>query len=365
MSEIPVLTQSEYSDAIRYVAARLPERLSGTFLHVAGGTRDAPRLGGVPRDMVLPDITARWKPLAPGSVLVNLSPPGRLWSAHYFYNSLASAAGALTVPFEEPRDDEIGHCLDFFEDQGVTAVAASPATMRRILGFALFEGRRLPWLDRILWSDGIPDRALGELVADEFPHVRTWGVYGTAETWMIGHSGPDCPPGVFHVFPHQYVEVSEDGILVTTVRGGAAGPLLRYRVGRAGTWETCRCGGTGPALRVRERVDSMVELFGRVVAPEDLVGLARQMDMVDRAQVALIDPGTGTERMYLRVTLRPGVEDDPYTTEWIRSHVVAGDLGLAGAVGVNADSFDVVVVDRLARGDGRTEPPLLVVERTV
>ncbi|MFC4560643.1 AMP-dependent synthetase [Nocardiopsis mangrovi] len=360
---MPVLTREDVNKAIDHLLRRDPGRLEGTLLNVTGGTMSEPRLGVVPEDMFLTEIRTRWDPLDPGDLLISLFSPGHMWSAHYFHNALGRRSGASTIPFETPDDAELGRSLDFYEGLGATALAATPDAIRRILRFCASTGRRLPWLHKLLWAGTGFDDATAELLSRQFPHVQAWGLYGSAETWMIGHIGPECARNTFHVLPHQHVEIDNGRLLLTTLHDDCVVPLIRYDIGVAGSWGACTCGREDRAIRVSKRTDSLFELLNQLVSPDDLVELALQLETVREAEVVLMEPDTENARMHLRVRLEPGVDADPYTCEWIRHHVVTGSFGLARMLEKEPELFEVVAVGRLRGYTLGPDSPALTAER--
>jgi phenylacetate-CoA ligase len=360
--DLPVLSRKDLHRAVDHLLHHDPGRLEGTLLNVTGGTLSEPRLGIVPEDMFLDRIMERWNPIDPGDVLVSLFSAGHMWSAHYFHNALGRRSGASTIPFETPDDADLGRSLDFYAHLGVTALAATPDAIRRILRFCAATERRLPWLRKILWAGAGFDAATAELLSRQFPHVQAWGLYGSAETWMVGYIGPECAQNTVHVLPHQYVEIDRGRLLLTTLHTDSVIPIVRYDMGVAGAWGTCTCGRSDRAIRVADRTDSSFELLNQLVWPEDLVELALQVETVHEAEVVVIEPGTENARMHLRVRLEPGIDADPYTCEWIRHHVVTGSLGLAGILEKAPELFEVVAVGRLREYTLGPDTPAMAAE---
>ncbi|WP_017572393.1 phenylacetate--CoA ligase family protein [Nocardiopsis halotolerans] len=284
-------------------------------------------------------------------------------SSHDLHNALAARAGVPTLSLDAPTDQMISPYLDLFEERGVTALATTLDTVRRILRFCVSSGRRLDFLRKVVWSGPALDSPGHGLLRDHFPHLRTWSLFGSPETWIIGHSGPHCANDTVHLLPHQHTEILNGRMLVTITHPGAIFPLLRYETGVAAEWTLCPCGTPGPAVRTHSRIDAPLDPLSHLVSPADLATLALQTELVDAAQVVVMDPHTEDERLHLRVRLRPGVSCDLYTAEWIRHHVMSGCLALSDAIEDMPERFEVVVSQRLlSEGDGGEAPTLVVRE---
>src|SRR5690242_13314576 len=87
LADVPEMTRNDVTAAAEQAAAR--PRTASAFLFTSGGSTAEPKLAWIPTEMHLGALLAHWQPLAAGDVLANLATPGRLWSAHYFYNRVA------------------------------------------------------------------------------------------------------------------------------------------------------------------------------------------------------------------------------------------------------------------------------------
>ncbi|WP_084735319.1 diaminobutyrate--2-oxoglutarate transaminase family protein [Actinophytocola xinjiangensis] len=360
-ADVPVLSKDELNTAIEELLSGEPDGRGGAYVYASGGTISEPRLSLIPGDMFVPDILAHWQPLDPHDVVVNLFTPGRLWSAHYFYNAVAAASGAAVVPFGGLADDELDSWIDFFQAQGCTALAATPTTLKRLLLHLGHSGRTWPALRKLLWVGEKFDDATSALVAKHLPEAEVWGLYGSTETWVIGWNTPLCRPDTVHPLPYQYVELRDGAILITNTHERCVNPLLRYQVGDVGEFVDCPCGRPAAALRVLGRVDSYFKFLNQLISPEELVGLACGIDDVLDAQLALLAPGTTAERLVLNV--RSTSDSRPGLPDRVRSHVLAGHLGLGYVVSDAPAAFEVGVVDELASNDRTAKTPLLVITR--
>src|SRR5215472_8060431 len=93
--------------------------------------------------MHLRALLPAWQPLGDGDVLANLATPGRLWSAHYFYNRVAEHAGADVIGLGYIPDGELKQWLDFLHRHRTTALAGTPSQLLRILEFCEDTGHPL------------------------------------------------------------------------------------------------------------------------------------------------------------------------------------------------------------------------------
>ncbi|MDT0306691.1 hypothetical protein RM780_06915 [Streptomyces sp. DSM 44917] len=300
----------------------------------------------LPEDMYVGEVHGSWSPLDQGDVLANLFPGDRLWPAQSFYNRLATRSGATVLPVGGVPDSQLERWLAFLGNQGVTAIAAPPDTLQRLL--VLCESGLGPrWLRKLLIGGPFHDPTPERLISQRLPGVQVWQLYGSAEAWMVGHRGPGCAEDVFHLLPHQHAEIDGDRILVTTTGVHRAPPLIRYVIGDRGVLAPCACGRPGRTIRVLGRLESSVTVQGRPIRPDELVGLAIQIGEVAAAQVAVSRTDAGAEQLQLRVRLAEGVPDDDYTRDWIRHQVLSGHLALEGVAEEESDAFEVVAVDQL------------------
>ncbi|XKK40712.1 hypothetical protein HFP72_09405 [Nocardiopsis sp. ARC36] len=238
-------------------------------------------MGALPSDLYVDEIFPHLRPFAPGDLLASLSTPFHLRASHDLHNALAARAGIPTLSLDAPTDQMIEPCLDLFEQHGVTAVATTLDTVQRILRFCAASGRRLDFLSKVLWSGPAMDAETRSLIRTYFPHLRTWSLFGSAETWIIGHSGPDCAVDTFHPLPYQHTEIVGGRMLVTVthrksvvpccattpapgpsgrpapaaVPAGPCGPTaaLTHPTGRSAAWSTPPTWRRSPSSSTRWR----------------------------------------------------------------------------------------------------------------
>ncbi|MFE4513138.1 hypothetical protein ACFRMQ_02920 [Kitasatospora sp. NPDC056783] len=342
LGRLPVLTRAELAGAVAE-SNGLRRASRGAGLYAAGGSMATPWLAAAQDEGVTAELHENWRPLWRGDVLANLYPAGRMQWAHYFYNALAVRSEADVLPFGRLGDDELLQWLDFFRERRVTALAAPPETLERIVQVCAVTGRRLDWLRKVLWHGGGQEH--DRLPAERSLSAELWSCYASAEVGVVGHAGPFCLPRTYHPLPGRVVEVAGDGmILLTVLDEGAPVPLLRYRLGDFGAVVRCACGRPEPALRVvHDAAVAGVTIHGQLVQPDELVRLASELEEVAGAEVVLTGNGSEPDRIRLRISLRSGVPADDYTCEWVRHHVLSRHLVLGALVAEDAEAFEVVV----------------------
>lgn len=344
LTDLPVLTQPELALATKEVLT-LGHPTGSAQLWADGGTLDSPSLTLLPEGMFAPQIRRAWRPLGPADVLANLHPPGKLRPDHYFYNRFAVESGATTLAFGRLPDGSHDDWLDFFARHGVTAVAAPPETLRRLLG-STAAGRPVPWLRTLLLGGATHDTTPDAQIAECFPYTEVWRLYGSPSAWVTGHRGPQCLADVYHPLPHQHVEIVDGRLRVTTLDTSRNPPLIRYQTEDRGEFAHCTCGLPSPAVRVFGPSSPFFRFHGRAVSARELVELATAVEGVTAAQLAV----SGEQRIQLRVRLAPGVPDDHHTHAWIRFQVLESHLSLAACVIEQPDLFEVVAVDDMDAG---------------
>ncbi|GGK73822.1 phenylacetate--CoA ligase family protein [Mangrovihabitans endophyticus] len=360
LADVPVLTKDEMRMALDDLVERARDAEFGAYVYGSGGTTSAPKLSLIPSDMFVPDIVRRWRPLDPGDVLVNMNTPGRLWSSHNFFNALAHDLGAVTVPLGSVERDELNDWLDFCERVKVTAMDGTPTHIAHMLEFCADTGRRPPEFRKLLWTGEPYSERATQLVAQLLPDADVYGIYGSTETWVIGHNGPDCPTDTFHVLPYQHIELDDGVVLVTNTHPRCLNPVLRYRVGDRGEFVACPC-GDGTALHLTGRDDPQMKFVSVLVTPREIADVALDDPEVRDAQIVVYRHGTPTEHMQVRVVATPGCPAEALR-ERLRARILTRVYRLGWAVGSAPESFDVQVVEALAVNPRTYKTPLLVQE---
>ena len=354
-ADVPEMTRADVTASCEQVV-RSRARATSAYLFTSGGSTAEPKLAWIPSGMHLDAVLAEWRPLGPDDVLANLAMPGRLWSAHFFYNRVAERAGADVIGLGDIDEPEMGQWLDFLARHRVSALAGTPSQLGAVLRHCARAGHPLArQLRTAIWFGEPLDDALLERLGEIAPELGLWGNYGSTETWVIGHNGPACDRGTFHVLPHQHVELDGGRVLVTTLSPQAVSPIIRYRIGDRGRWVACSCGRPGAALRVLGREDSLVKFAGTLVSPQELVAVATSLEGVSAAQVALMCDAADGERLELRAIADAGVR-----AEVVRERLLASQIDLRFGLRGNDDALRVRFVERLARSAQTAKTPALV-----
>jgi phenylacetate-coenzyme A ligase PaaK-like adenylate-forming protein len=355
-STVPEMTREDVTRSSEQVVASTA-RPASAYLFTSGGSTAEPKLAWIPSDMYLGALLPYWRPLESSDVLANLAMPGRLWSAHYFYNRVAERAGADVIGLGSIPEEELAQWLAFLRRHRTTALACTPSQLAGILahceqtGDPFMEGVRT-----VIWFGEPLDAELLATCARSAPWLRLWGNYGATETWVIGHNGPDCAPDTFHVLPHQHIEVVDGRVLVTTMHPAAVSPVIRYRIGDRGAWSACRCGRANSTLRLLAREDSHVKFAGTLVSPQELVSVARSVPGVRAAQVALVTgAGPADERLEVHV-----VADRHIPEQALRDRLLASQIDLRFGLRGNEDAIRIRFVERLATSEQTAKTPALL-----
>ncbi len=146
---------------------------------------------------------------------------------------------------------------------------------------------QLPALRKVLWLGEAWHGQLDEDMAAVAPDARRWGMFGSTETWVVGTNTPQCPADMFHLLPEQLVHVDDDELLdFTTLNPDMLNPVLRYRTGDAGRFVDCPC-GTGPAMQILGRRDSVVQVRGLGLHVDDIIAQVERDPAVSQAQIVI------------------------------------------------------------------------------
>jgi phenylacetate-CoA ligase len=359
LTDLPILSKEDFRGAQRDLMARVRRSDTGALVLGSGGTTAKPKLSLIPSDMFIGDLVQHWRPLGADDVLVNLNNGGELGSMHPFYNRLAQECGALVAPLGTVDVDRYDVWLDFMDEVGATAVGATPSFTVRLLEHCEKQGRRPPALRTFVWTgEAFGPRGL-EVIRRVRPDLRLHGVYGSTETWVVGHNGPACRVDTFHVLPYQHVEIVDGAVVVTSLHSCTVNPVLRYRIGDKGRLGTCACGSPGPALRVLGRDDEQVKFLSILFLPEEVADVARSNPAVRDVQIAMFDHGDPGERLELLLRLDP-VADPAEIERQVRHDVLTSLYRVGFEVGAANDAFVVRAVDRLIVNRRTNKTPLLV-----
>lgn len=360
LAEVPVLTKEDFGTAHTDVLTGARQQHEGTIVLGSGGTTSRPKLSVLPSRMFLPDMQAAWSPLDTTDVLLNCNNGGELGSMNPFYMRLAHTCGAAVIPLGNVAPEHLRPWLEFIDECACTAIGGTPTYVASVLECYETAGRAPPFR-KIIWTGeryGADARRTTQRV---LPEAERYGVYGSTETWVIGHNGPSCDWDVFHPMPYQHVELVDAGILVTTTHPETVNPILRYQVGDRGEWARCCCGREEPGLRVLGRTDYQVKFRSVLFTPEEIAHVAVADPEVRDVQVALFDHGTARERIEVRLRAAEGA-DTAMLEERVTNLLVDKLYRIAYEIDDMPDRFVARVVPRFFVNDRTNKTPLLVRE---
>ncbi len=330
-----------------------------TYLFSSGGTTARPLLSLIPCHMFIRDIIQHWHPLNQEDVLCNLYTPGRMWSAHYFYNALGEYCAAQTIAFGPLQHEEVHTWLDFFEKHHVTALAGTPTTLKHILAACNSRHRSLAFIQKLLWVGEAIDAELAQLLHTVTPQAQTWGLYGSTETWVMGYNFPECPFDTFHMLPYQYSEIIQERLLITNLHPDCANILLRYKVGDRAKWAECSCGNTSTTIQVLGRNDDSFKLLGTILSPQEILYNVSLFAKPLKAQMAILQKPQGEIYLEVRIVPHPSQEID---TNFVRQQLLETFYDLKYAVSDKPDCFSVALVSDIYVNHRTHKTPLVVQE---
>ncbi|MFI9511223.1 AMP-binding protein [Nocardia sp. NPDC052566] len=358
---VPILTKDDFRSAFADVLVWARDQPHGAIVLGSGGTTAQPKLSLIPSGQLIDDIRQEWDPLTPDDVLVNYDTPGRLSASHNFYSALAHGAGATTIPLGAVEEDQLSVWLDFIEQLGATALNATQSRIAHLLEHCESIGRNPPALRKLLWNGEAYGNHALEITRRMLPDAELHGIYGSTETWVIGHNGPACALDTFHLMPYQYVELVDEMIVVTNLHSQCLNPVVRYNVGDRGEMMACRCGRAEPALRVIGRNDPQLKFLSILVTPQEISQVALADTEVSDAQVALFRHGRPDERIELRIKVTAGA-DATAVERRVREAILTVVYRLGFEVQAHPEAFTVHVTDRLSVNQRSGKTPLLVKE---
>jgi phenylacetate-coenzyme A ligase PaaK-like adenylate-forming protein len=361
LSDLPVLTKDDFRTAFPDTLRLARSRPHGALVLGSGGTTSAPKLSLVPSRQMISEIHREWHPLDADDVLINYDTPGRLCSSHNFFNALADASGAVSVPLGSISDADLAGWLEFVDRLGATALNATQSQIAHLLEFCETADRPAPQFRKLLWTGEAYGERAEQITRRVLPGAALHGVYGSTETWVIGHNGPACDLDTFHVMPYQHVELLDGLILVTNLHPECVNPVVRYRLGDRGRFVDCPCGRPEPALKVLGRDDPQLKFLSILFTPQEVRDVAQAQPGVADVQLALFDYAGPAERMELRVRLTPGA--DPEETERLVAREVLRQVYRLGyEVEAEPHAFAVRAVQRFSVDARSGKTPLLVKE---
>jgi phenylacetate-CoA ligase len=360
LSDLPVLTKDDVVASRAEVLARARADAAGSIVLGSGGTTSRPKLSVLPIEMFLPDMLAAWCPLDPDDVLLNCNNGGELGSMNPFYTRLAHCSDAAVVPLGIIAPESLPAWLDFVADCGITAIGGTPSYIATVLECYESAGRQPPFR-KVVWTGEPYGRHARRTTERVLPDALRYGVYGSTETWVVGHNGPGCALDVFHPLPYQHVEIIEDRVVVTTTHPRALNPILRYQIGDRGAWAACPCGRPDPGIRVLGRADHEVKFRSILFAPEDIESVALSDPEVRDVQIAVIDHGTPGERVEVRLRVGAGA-DGPAVEQRVGKLLMDQLYRIRYEVDDEPEAFTARVVPRFQVNHRTNKTPLLIKE---
>lgn len=357
LADLPVLTKNDFARARTDLVERARGWHEGTILMGSGGTTSSPKLSVLPSSMFLDELIAEWCPVGPGDVVLNVNRGGELGSMFPFFSSFSDRSGAVAVPLGALGDERaVDRWLGFIDEVGVTALAGTPTQLAVIIQRLNETGRRPSRLRSLLWTgEGFAVSSLAEI--ERYGGLELHGVYGSTETWVVGHSGPRCAVGTFHILPYQRVELLDTAVVVTCLHSACVNPAVRYRVGDQAEVVPCPCGRPGPALRVLGRDDEQIKFLTVLFDPDEPYEAAMSHPSVRRAQVILVDIGTERERMEILVEVDQLTVDTPALEAAIRSTFLDALYRIGHEVQNCSDRLMVRAVERIPPDERTMKTP--------
>ncbi|MEV4195607.1 AMP-binding protein, partial [Streptomyces toxytricini] len=211
-------------------ASRQETAAEGGIVLSSGGTTGPPKITFVRYGQAVGRLSARWRPLGPDSVLLNMFSPGRMWASHYYMQALAEGSRCRVVPSGPLEPGELDYWLDVFAGLGVDAVAGTPSGLVELAEGMLESGRTLP-VRTVVWMAEPWTEPAEKTVRAAFPDAGFWGNYGSVETYVVATNTPDCDLRVLHLMPDQVLEPDDGGALLSRAGTGWTVPVVRYRLG--------------------------------------------------------------------------------------------------------------------------------------
>ena len=173
------------------------------------------------------------------------------------------------------------HYIEFLKENSGKVLEGFPSVLAILSDFILKKGCTIPM--RAVFTDGEPlYPVLRESIERAFD-ARIFDLYGNTELCGLIH---ECEAGRLHVLPDyafleildehdQPVQAGQEGHLVWTGFVNDTMPLIRYRIGDRGCWDstsTCSCGRAFPCVvpTITRESDLLYCPDGRIFSPRAL-----------------------------------------------------------------------------------------------
>ncbi|WP_226646784.1 AMP-binding protein [Microbulbifer variabilis] len=328
---------------------------NGAIIMSSGGTTGKPKLTYTPFHQASERLMREWHPIGPGSVVLNLFNPGRLWGAHYLIQTLAEKSKAITVPSGPYRSNEVDNWLETFQQIGVNTLAGNPTVLAEFAQGLLDTDGSLD-IESIVWTGERWTETKYETVCRAFPSAGFWGVYGSVETWMIAVNSPKCDRDTLHLLADQLIEPDNDGGLLTRIGEGWTVPVVRYRLGDRIKETTCRCGRAN-ALLIKGRVGDSISLHSALIDTGMVIELAEQEQGVEEAQLILsCEAGAPIKEVnIIRLTFTGSANP-----EKVRKRVLDGIHNLASVAHMHPEFFTAQREEQLRRVERTNKVPPVI-----
>ncbi|QFT54827.1 AMP-binding protein [Microbulbifer sp. THAF38] len=329
---------------------------NGAILNSSGGTTGKPKLAYTPFHQAMGRLLQQWKPLGPGSVLLNLFNPGRLWGAHYFIQTLCEKSKAISVPAGPFTPEEVSAWIETFDEIGINALAGAPTGLADFAQ-GLMDAKGKLAINTIIWMAEPWTESKFKAVRSAFPNAGFWCDYGSVETNSIAVNGPECDRDTYHLLPDQLIEPNDHGALLTRIGDGWTVPLIRYRLGDKIEKSHCRC-GRSDALIIEGRADDSVSLLSALISTGQVIRLAEQVPGVEEVQLLLTRSKKETairEASVFTITFTGAAEP-----QQVSKQILNGIHNLASVVHQYPNSFLVKRVQKLQRVTRTNKVPAVI-----
>lgn len=276
-------------------------------------------------------------PVGPGDVCINALPYEMSSAGLAFHKVFMDACGATVVPVGKGGAYSTpDKTVKIMSDLQPTILMTTPSWAVRLAEEAEAVGLDLTKLPlRHAWITG---EGCSPAFRDRLEKI--WGTrinfyYGSLEVGALGiecdlHRGYHIPLAhavVEIVEPKtgEVLEPGEIGEIVATCLLRYGSPLVRYRTQDLGYIEEdpCPCGVALPRLSLRGRQVDQVRVGGREFSPFYLEEFLMKLPEVGLWYQFVVPP-EGTDRLKIRVELKPGVEPTPELADRLASRMEFG-----------------------------------------
>jgi phenylacetate-coenzyme A ligase PaaK-like adenylate-forming protein len=349
LRSLPPINEHRYLQAMRYIwEHRLPEH--GAHVFMSSGSTGEPKIGIHPAHQYIASIAAVWDPLPRGrNLFIDFAAGGKACAASHFMRELCHYQGfvSLNLGGIDSRDELDAVWSRIIRGSGATAIGGTPTQLDFIASYFTERRETIDSVKSVIWmSEPLKPHAEGTIRA-AFPSAGLWSVYGSIETWVVGYQTPQMARNEYLVLPHQHVEDTGEGLLVTTLHGEVINPILRYALhDRVSAVERDKTGAVR-RMNVIGRSDNRVVVDGYNLTPDLIVSAVNKVDGIKDSQLIFTRTNGSVTNIELRLA------------KLSRDVVVSRRAILRSLMA--ADPENVVLVDRLVVNESE---PLIVNDRT-